>query len=99
MDLVLGERRKLGQKKNQLTWVATYAREAGVTQAIPWMRVLPDHIALGSRSTELSDVKICLYAYNTRISTFHTCFTSLTIMRRDRMSIHGTQRSATDPQS
>ena len=34
MDLVLGERRKLGQKKNQLTWVATYTREAGVTQVI-----------------------------------------------------------------
>jgi hypothetical protein len=42
------------------TWVATYAIEGRVTCVIPWMRALPDRVALGSFSTELGDVKICL---------------------------------------
>jgi hypothetical protein len=37
--------------------------EAMVTCFIPWMRALPDRVALGSFSTELGDVKICLYAW------------------------------------
>lgn len=45
------------------TWVATYAIEPGVAEVIPWMRAFPDRVALGSLSTELGDVNICLYAF------------------------------------
>jgi hypothetical protein len=36
--------------------------EAGVTWVIPWIRALPDRVALAALSTELGDVKTCLYA-------------------------------------
>jgi hypothetical protein len=36
--------------------------EAIVTVVMPWMRALPDCVALTSFSTELGDVKICLNA-------------------------------------
>ena len=36
--------------------------EAIVTWVILWMCALPDRIAFGSFSTELGDVKMCLYA-------------------------------------
>jgi hypothetical protein len=51
-----------GNKKKEvvLTCVATYARDARVTAFIPWMRAFPERVALGSFSTELGDVKICL---------------------------------------
>jgi hypothetical protein len=45
-----------------LTWVAIYAIEAGVTQVIPWIRALPERVALATFSTELGDVNTCLYA-------------------------------------
>jgi hypothetical protein len=51
----------VNEKIELLTWVAMYAMEAGVTWVIPWMQALPDWVALGSFSTELGDVKICLY--------------------------------------
>ena len=37
-----------------------YAIEADVTWVIPWMHALPDLVALGSLSTELGDVNMCL---------------------------------------
>ena len=40
-----------------------YAIEAGVTLVMLWMRALPEQVALGSFSTELGDVKTCLYAF------------------------------------
>jgi hypothetical protein len=42
------------------TWVAIYAIDAGVTRVIPWIRALPDRVALVSFSTELGDVNTCL---------------------------------------
>lgn len=45
-----------------LTWVAMYAIDAGVTEVMPWIRALPDRVALATLSTELGDVKTCLYA-------------------------------------
>lgn len=36
--------------------------EAVVTWVMPWMQVLPNHIALASFSTKLSEVNICLNA-------------------------------------
>lgn len=44
------------------TCVATYAREAVVTRVIPCIRALPDLVAFVSFSTELGEVKMCLYA-------------------------------------
>jgi hypothetical protein len=44
-------------KIKQLTWVAIYAMEPGVTLAILWMHALLDLVAL---STELGEVKTCL---------------------------------------
>jgi len=44
-----------------VTCVAMYAIEAGVTRVIPWIRALPDRVALGSFSTELGEVNMCLY--------------------------------------
>ena len=46
----------------QYTWVAMYAIEARLVHVIPWMRALPDLVALGSLSTELGDVNTCLNA-------------------------------------
>ena len=46
----------------QLTCVATYARDAFVVERMPWMRAFPERVALGSWSTELREVKICLKA-------------------------------------
>lgn len=40
--------------------------EGAVTCVIPWIRALPDRVAFGSLSTELGDVKICLYACDTQ---------------------------------
>ena len=37
--------------------------EAGVTLVMPWMRALPDLVALASFSTELGEVNTCLYAW------------------------------------
>ena len=48
--------------RKPFTWVATYAIEAAVTLVMPWIRALPDRVALGSLSTELGEVDICLYA-------------------------------------
>lgn len=43
--------------------MAMYANEPVVTQVIPCMWALPDRVALmSSWSTELGDVKTCLYA-------------------------------------
>jgi len=39
-----------------------YAMDGAVTWVMPWMRAFPDRVAFGSFSTELGDVKICLYA-------------------------------------
>jgi hypothetical protein len=39
-----------------------YAIEGGVTCDMPWIRALPDRVALLTLSTELGDVKTCLYA-------------------------------------
>jgi hypothetical protein len=36
--------------------------EAVVTRVMPWMRALPDRVALASFSTELGEVNICLNA-------------------------------------
>lgn len=41
-----------------------YAIEPRVAHNMPWIRALPDRVALGSASTELGDVKICLYAFD-----------------------------------
>ena len=46
-----------------LTCVATYTREALVTECMPWICAFPDHVALGSWSTELGKVKMCLYTF------------------------------------
>ena len=35
------------------------------------MRAFPDRVALGSFSTELGDVKMCLYAYELQLA--HLC--------------------------
>lgn len=43
--------------------------EGSVTRVIPWMRALPDRVALGSFSTELGDVNMCLYALEKSVST------------------------------
>jgi hypothetical protein len=43
------------------TWVAMYVIKACVTQVIPWIRALPEHVALAALSTELGDVKTYLY--------------------------------------
>lgn len=37
--------------------------EAVVTAVMPWMRALPDRVALISFSTELGEVNICLNAF------------------------------------
>jgi hypothetical protein len=37
--------------------------DAVVTRLMPWIRALPDFVALFSLSTELGDVKICLNAW------------------------------------
>lgn len=50
----------MGSLKNLHTWVATYANEAMVTDVMPWIRAFPERVALGSLSTELGEVKICL---------------------------------------
>lgn len=47
-------------QESYITCVATYAIEGPVTRVIPWMRALPDRVALGSFSTELGDVNTCL---------------------------------------
>jgi len=39
-----------------------YAIDARVVRVIPWMRALPERVALGSLSTELGEVKIHLKA-------------------------------------
>ena len=44
------------------TCVATYAMEAVVGRVIPCRRALPDFVAFVSFSTELGEVKMCLYA-------------------------------------
>ena len=43
--------------------MATYAIEGMVTRVIPCMRALPARVAVGSLSTELGDVNMCLYAW------------------------------------
>ena len=45
-----------------LTWVATYAKDIVVTDVMLWMCMFPDLVALGSSSSELGEVKVCLYA-------------------------------------
>lgn len=42
--------------------------EPRVTLVMPWIRAFPDLVALGSFSTELGDVKICLKACSAEIS-------------------------------
>jgi len=46
----------------ECTCVATYAREPAEMAVIPWSRALPDLVAFTSFSTELGEVKMCLYA-------------------------------------
>jgi hypothetical protein len=58
----LMNKKLLSDKTGLITWVAIYAIEGGVTLVIPWMRALPDRVALGSLSTELGEVNTCLYA-------------------------------------
>jgi hypothetical protein len=41
-----------------------YAIDADVTEVIPWIRALPDRVALVALSTELGEVNMCLYAFN-----------------------------------
>jgi hypothetical protein len=48
------------------TWVAIYAIDALVVHFIPWMRAFPERVALGSLSTELGELKICLKAWSCR---------------------------------
>lgn len=36
--------------------------DAGVTDDMPWIRALQERVALTTLSTELGDVKTCLYA-------------------------------------
>jgi hypothetical protein len=38
--------------------------DAGVTDVIPWIRALPERVALVMLSTELGEVKTCLYAFH-----------------------------------
>jgi len=52
--------KEYGKAGQSLTWVATYAIDGIVTCVIPWIRALPDRVALGSFSTELGEVKMCL---------------------------------------
>jgi hypothetical protein len=37
-----------------------YAIDESVMQVIPWIRAFPERVALGSFSTELGEVNICL---------------------------------------
>ena len=53
----------------RLTCVATYAMDAGVVWVILWMWAFPECVALGSLSTELGEVKICLNANYTNNET------------------------------
>ena len=57
-----GEDNEIKFWHNVLTWVAMYAIDAGVTKVIPWIRALPDRVALGILSTELGEVNMYLYA-------------------------------------
>jgi len=41
-----------------------YVIDADVTEVIPWIRALPDRVALVALSTELGEVNMCLYALN-----------------------------------
>ena len=41
-----------------------YAIDADVMEVIPWIRALPDRVALVALSTELGEVNMCLYALN-----------------------------------
>ena len=52
--------------QSRLTCVAMYANEAVETRTIPCIQALPDLVDLTSFSTELGDVKICLYVYTLR---------------------------------
>ena len=48
---------------SKITCVATYATDPLIADVIPWIQALQDLVALGlSKSTELREVKICLYA-------------------------------------
>jgi hypothetical protein len=51
------------------TCVAMYAMEAVVTEVMPWMRALPDRVALTSFSTELGEVNTCLNALSRQVKT------------------------------
>src|SRR5258705_760191 len=85
--------------------------EAGVTCVIPWMRALPDLVALGSFSTELGDVNTCLYAWdrgcyqelgrhaNMNQPILEVCFEiGRSTGLPDRTHIHDKGRPATDHQ-
>lgn len=43
--------------------------EAVVTEVMPWMRALPDRVALTSFSAELGEVNTCLNALNHHVKT------------------------------
>jgi hypothetical protein len=49
-----------GIKREPDTCVAMYAIDESVMQVIPWIRAFPERVALGSFSTELGEVNICL---------------------------------------
>lgn len=51
------------------TCAAIYAVEAAVTEVMPWMRALPDRVALTSFSTKLSEVNTCLNALSYHVKT------------------------------
>ena len=56
-----------------------YARDAAVTDVMLWIRTFPDLVALGSSSsTELGEVKTCLYAYVNIYEIRTACSVSLT---------------------
>jgi hypothetical protein len=45
--------------------------DAGVAEAILWIRAFPDLVALGStKSMELGDVKMCLYTYRISVGLY-----------------------------
>jgi hypothetical protein len=66
MTRILAASRRKG--RNALTCVAIYAMDGRVTRLMPWRRAFPARVAFGSFSTELGDVKTCLYAWATTIN-------------------------------
>jgi hypothetical protein len=51
---------KCNRIKRGHTCVAMYAIDESVMEVIPWIRAFPERVALGSFSTELGEVNMCL---------------------------------------